>query len=123
MGEIFDLDSLRRRAGNDDALVHECIRTFHDGPDPLSDLHAAVADRAFDRARRAAHRQKGTLLALGARRAAGAASTVEQLAKNEDDSLPEAVRALAACIEEAKAAMSVVLRNADSRSPLPRAAG
>jgi len=78
--EALDLAELRDRASNDDELVVELLQDFLSRRSTTFDLKCACTRGSFKELSRLAHRLKGTLLALGAKPAASAASDVEVIA-------------------------------------------
>ena len=75
--DVFDLDDLRARAGHDEALVYDVLEDFLRCGVRTSELRCAAEARAFGELGKAAHRLRGTLLALGARTAGRIAGDVE----------------------------------------------
>lgn len=78
--DILDLAELRERAGHDEELVVELLGDFLDRAGEVATLTEAANAGDYTKAARLAHRLKGSLLALGAKAAARAASTVEHQA-------------------------------------------
>lgn len=73
-----DLPALRARAGNDEELLREVLGDFlRDVGSLRGAVEVSIDDGRFGDAGRAAHRIRGALLALGADRAALAASALE----------------------------------------------
>lgn len=78
--DILDLAELRERAGHDEELVCELLGDFLDRAGEIVTLNEAASAGDYTKVSRLAHRLKGSLLALGAKAAARAASTVEHQA-------------------------------------------
>ena len=76
--EALDLDDLRVRTGHDEALVAELFQDFLRHGERWSQTLLETAEaQAFGDLSPLAHRLRGALAALGARRAASAAEAVE----------------------------------------------
>ena len=81
---------LQQRTGAD--FVGELVEAFgEEGPELLAELRAALADRASDRFRRAAHSLKTNALTFGARTLAEQARALELSGLPADGSGVEAV--------------------------------
>jgi HPt (histidine-containing phosphotransfer) domain-containing protein len=83
---------LVERVDNDQDLLRELLTIFkEDFPRTMRSLESAVAAADVKNASRLSHTLKGMLLSLGARRAAAAASKLEELAAaGENTSLKDA---------------------------------
>ena len=127
--EALDLAELRDRASNDDELVVELLQDFLSRRSTTFDLKCACTRASFKELSRLAHRLKGTLLALGAKPAASAASAVEVIASgligtSEQTSeaprlsaLSGAVDVLCARLDETVSAMQSVVDVANAMTP------
>jgi CheY-like chemotaxis protein len=76
--DVLDLEDLRARTGDDEALIAELFQDFLRHGERWSEtLHEAAEAQAFADLSPLAHRLRGALSALGARRAGAAAAEVE----------------------------------------------
>ena len=101
---VLDLASLRRRLGNDEALLAAVIETFlRDTPARLGALGAAIARGASEEVHRQAHQLKGAAANIGARQlAAQAAQTDDAAALGDSASLQALGEAIVRAFEDVR---------------------
>jgi hypothetical protein len=103
----IDLEHLFRMTLGDHSLECEVLQLFDRQAGMLME-RIAQAEPGIVAA--AAHTLKGSARGIGAWSVARAADTVEAAATSAQSNLPEAVRALAVCIGEARVAIADLLR-------------
>lgn len=107
---VFDVEDLRRRAGKDEALVRELVGDFLGVIGPMRDAVTRARDaQDWEALSAAAHRVRGTLLAVGAPGPAARAGDVERFARERDERVRPSVDALCGAIEPSLAAMRAFL--------------
>jgi HPt (histidine-containing phosphotransfer) domain-containing protein len=80
-GPAWDLAELLERVDNDQNLLRELLTIFkEDFPQTMRSLESAIGQADSKNASRLSHTLKGMLSSLGGRRAATAASRLEELA-------------------------------------------
>ena len=104
---VIDRDHLYRMTLGEPALEQEVLELF--------DRQAAMLLARMQAAKpavvaAAAHTLKGSALGLGAFKVARAAEAVELASKREAAALPDQVRQLALCVDEAHTAIAELLR-------------
>ena len=83
----LDINDMRRRLGDDDALIADLIGLFvEDYPAQLAAIEAAVTTRQLDALRREAHGLKGAASNLSAGGVIEAAAALERMAERGDAS-------------------------------------
>jgi HPt (histidine-containing phosphotransfer) domain-containing protein len=83
--ERLDIRDMRRRLGNDEALIADLLQLFlEDCPAQLGAIKAAVTARRFEAVRRNAHALKGSAGNLSAFGVIDAAAALEEIAQRSD---------------------------------------
>jgi HPt (histidine-containing phosphotransfer) domain-containing protein len=105
------LEEIRALDGPGDDLVSEVIGVFlAEGPGQVRSVNEALASRDAAAIQRAAHRLKGSALALGARQLAAIAATVENAARAGDvERATAGATGLDEAFEDARAALTTHL--------------
>jgi len=103
----LDAEDLRRRLGNDEALLAEVIRLFvEDCPARVAAITDAIDARDVSRLRAEAHALKGSAGTLAACRVRDIAQTLETIAVSQD--LTDVNTPLRALVEESDRVMAVL---------------
>ena len=128
LSTILDLAELRDRAGGDEELVMELLGDFLTRATEVTLIADAANAGDYTKTSKLAHRTKGSLLALGAKAAARAASDVEHQSAMLRDGEPSSTMSaqlaaslatLAARFDEACTAM----RDAQTAAPASVSSG
>ncbi len=106
----IDFEHLFRMTLGDHGLEREVLQLFDRQAGMLMERISQCSQTAPGIVAAAAHTMKGSARGIGAWQLARAADLVEAAALSARPGLPKAVQALAACVDEAKAAIADLLR-------------
>ncbi len=110
---IIDRDVLRQQFGDDLDLLGEIVVDYgHQRLEIMGEIRQSLSAGELDKAASGAHHIKGTLLTLGAQRAAAVAQEIEVSARNGDAATANsALPALERALDELQPVLESIVRD------------